>query len=106
MWSTFSIPWQASLEQAWQADVDGALPFGAALVRPGGEIVSIGRNRTQGAAYAATPVLTGHRLAHAELEALMHADLSAPEARTDELYTTQEPCPMCLGAVGRIVTSS
>lgn len=99
MWSTLSVPWQASLEQAWQAYVEGALPIGAALARPDGQIVSVGRNRTRGGAYTTVPRLTGHRLAHAELDALMQADLSSPEAHTYELYTTQEPCPMCLGAL-------
>ena len=82
-------PMRAALAEAEAAGDAGELPIGAVVVIEG-EIVSRGR-----AAHRA------HRsqLAHAELEAL-RAGGEAVWERHDEavLFTTVEPCPMCLGA--------
>lgn len=82
-------PMRAALAEAEAAGNAGELPIGAVVVIDG-EIVSRGR--------------AGHRgrrsqLVHAELEALL-AGGDALWERHDEaiLFTTVEPCPMCLGA--------
>jgi tRNA(adenine34) deaminase len=78
----------------------GNLPIGA-VVTLDGEIVAAGKNTIW------VPMLAPNR--HAEIEALeaLHPDLRG-RAGEMTLYTTLEPCMMCLGAilvyhVGRVV---
>ena len=79
-----------ALAQAEAAGRAGELPIGAVLV-VGDEVVSRGRTRQNE---------RSSQLAHAELEALQGGG-DALWTRHDEgvLFTTVEPCPMCLGAV-------
>lgn len=78
-----------ALAEAEAAGEAGELPIGAVLL-VGGELVSRGRSHQKE---------RGSQLAHAELEALL-AGGHPLWARHDEavLFTTVEPCPMCLGA--------
>lgn len=79
-----------ALAEAEAAGEAGQLPIGAVLVLDG-EIVSRGRNRH---------LERRTQLAHAELEALLEGGEAAWSRHDDcVLYTTVEPCPMCLGAV-------
>jgi len=66
-------------------------PFGAVIVR-GGEIIAEGANSV---------TTTNDPTAHAEVLAIRAAcaRLGAFELRGCELYTSSEPCPMCLGAI-------
>lgn len=104
-WEHLDHPWRAAFELAWEAFADGTVPVGAVVVDEKGAIVAQGRNRIF--ANSAPPKqIAGTRLAHAELNAL--AQLS-PDRRwnTCTLYTTLEPCVLCVGAasvatVGRI----
>ncbi len=41
----------------------------------------------------------GHRLAHAEMNALNALDYGRLDPRNCTLYTTTEPCPLCTGAI-------
>jgi len=79
-----------ALAEADAAGKAGEMPIGSVVVR-GGETVSRGRSRQQE---------TGSQLAHAEFEALRA--LTGPEwadATPDAVvFTTVEPCPLCLGA--------
>jgi tRNA(adenine34) deaminase len=79
-----------ALAEAEAAGEDGQLPIGA-VVALDGEVVSRGRNRY---------LERRSQLAHAELEALLQGG-DAVWSRHHEcvLYTTVEPCPMCLGAL-------
>ena len=79
-----------ALAEAEAAGEAGQLPIGAVLVLDG-EIVSRGRNRY---------LERRSQLAHAELEALVEGG-EAIFSRHDDcvLYTSVEPCPMCLGAL-------
>jgi len=79
-----------ALREAEAAGQAGELPIGAVLV-VGGEIVSRGRNRNQAAR---------SQLRHAEMQALLDGGPALWERfREAILFTTVEPCPMCLGAV-------
>jgi tRNA(adenine34) deaminase len=92
-----SRPWQICLEEAWAAYCAGSLPIGACVVDAEGNILSRGRNRileTQ----AETPYVCENTLAHAELNALLALKVDRPIRHTASLYTTTEPCPLCLGA--------
>jgi tRNA(Arg) A34 adenosine deaminase TadA len=66
-------------------------PFGAVIVKDG-TIIAKGHNR----------VLTSHDpTAHAEVNAIREACRQLGSFQLDgcELYTSCEPCPMCLGAI-------
>jgi tRNA(adenine34) deaminase len=89
--------WRACLEEAWEAYRAGSLPIGAAIVDGAGTIVSRGRNRifeTNGPA----GLLFGNPLAHAETNALLAFHRLARDGAGCVLYTTTEPCPLCVGA--------
>jgi tRNA(adenine34) deaminase len=98
IWQRLSLPWQAAVEEAWAAYRTGSLPHGAVITDAEGRIVSRGRNRINEKDIEGTE-LHGHRLAHAELNALIQTDWSTVNPRTCILYSTIEPCPMCIGAV-------
>lgn len=81
------------LEEAELARRDGAMPVGAAIVAPDGSILSRGRNRT---------LSHGDQTAHAEVDAIRLAGkaimTNAPQGGW-VLYSSAEPCLMCLGAI-------
>jgi tRNA(Arg) A34 adenosine deaminase TadA len=66
-------------------------PFGAMVVR-GSEIIAEGVNRV---------TQTNDPTAHAEVTAIREAckKLQSFELKGCEIYTSCEPCPMCLGAI-------
>jgi tRNA(adenine34) deaminase len=99
MWHTLSLPWQACIEQAWEAYCAGSVPIGACITGGDGRILARGRNRINERPGAAPPYLSGNRLSHAEVNALLALDESAIDAHTCVLYTTMEPCPLCVGAL-------
>ncbi len=78
-----------ALAEAEAAGLAGELPIGAIVVIAG-EVISRGRSRQRE---------RRTQLAHAELEALLGGG-EPLLARHDEavLFTTVEPCPLCLGA--------
>jgi tRNA(adenine34) deaminase len=78
-----------ALAEAEAAGRDGEYPIGAVVVIDG-EVVSRGRSRQRE---------LESQLAHAELEALQRGGRSLWERHDDAvLFTTVEPCPLCLGA--------
>jgi tRNA(adenine34) deaminase len=80
----------AALEEARLAGAAGDVPVGAVIV-VGGEIIARGHNRRQA---SADPT------AHAEVEALRMASRQIGNWRiAGTMYVTQEPCPMCAGAL-------
>lgn len=66
-------------------------PFGAIVVKDG-EIVGTGRNEV---------TATNDPTAHAEVQAIREAcrNLGTFQLTECDLYTSCEPCPMCLGAI-------
>jgi tRNA(Arg) A34 adenosine deaminase TadA len=74
-WNELGGAWRRTFELAWEAHGRGTIPVGAVIAAPDGEVVAEGRNRIfEGRAPAGE--LAGTRLAHAEVNALAHLDLS------------------------------
>lgn len=79
-----------ALEEARLAGRAGDVPVGSVVVIDG-RIVGRGRNRRRS---------SGDPTAHAEIEALREAAKATGNWRVEgTLYVTQEPCPMCAGAL-------
>lgn len=100
MWETLSIPWQAALEMAWEAYCSGTIPIGAVIADADGNVVSRGRNRIMDKT-APDDQVCSNEMAHAELNALLSLKLNRDEckAKGAALYSSMEPCPLCMGAL-------
>jgi tRNA(adenine34) deaminase len=83
---------EMALEQARLAGQEGSTPVGSVIVDPDGAVVSIDRNRM-------TPL--GDPTAHAEIMAIRSGGtrLMPAAGGTYVLYTSGEPCLMCVGLV-------
>jgi tRNA(adenine34) deaminase len=80
-----------ALEEARAAAAAGDVPVGAVIVADDGRLLARGRNRRE---------LDVDPTAHAEVVALRDAAHSLGHWRVEAtLYVTQEPCPMCAGAI-------
>ncbi|MED4585394.1 nucleoside deaminase [Brevibacillus choshinensis] len=87
---------QSWMEKAVQLALENVLqshggPFGAIVVKDG-QIVGTGCNEV---------TATNDPTAHAEVQAIREAcrNLNTFQLTDCELYTSCEPCPMCLGAI-------
>jgi len=97
MWSDLLKPWQVCFELAWEAYCEDCIPIGAVVTDKNGKIVSRGRNRVYPRWMWEQRPSQGAEIAHAELEALLHLDYNGLDQHSCSLYTTTEPCPMCMG---------
>lgn len=97
-WSDLSPIWQGCLKEAWQAFLHGTVPIGAVIIDENDEIIARGRNHIYD---DDTPPgqVSRNQLAHAELNALLHFDRSKHNFRACSIYTSMEPCPLCMGAI-------
>ena len=94
MWGHLEKTWQLTLELAWESFKNGSLPIAAIIVDVEGNVVSAGRNQILEERFK------NRKMAHAEMDALMNLDYDAhPEIRKYTMYTTLEPCPMCMGSI-------
>jgi tRNA(adenine34) deaminase len=97
VWDHLSEPWRASVELAWESYCSGSLPIGAVVADTHGNVLSRGRNRIHERS-GENGALFGHKLAHAEINALVTLDYERRDPAACILYTTTEPCPLCVGA--------
>ena len=84
---------RVALDEARLALEEGGYPIAALVVDPNGRIVATGRNRV---------LAVNDPTAHTEVEVIRNAGPYLLEHATQErltLYTTWEPCLMCLGAI-------
>ena len=80
-----------ALDEARAAAAAGDVPVGAVVVGNDGAVLGRGRNRRE---------LDRDPTAHAEIVALREASQTLGQWRVEAtLYVTQEPCPMCAGAI-------
>lgn len=83
---------QVAINEAYQGiEAGDGGPFGSVIVKDG-EIVGQGHNRV---------LAENDPTCHGEMEAIRDAckNLGTHDLTGCELYTTAEPCPMCLGAI-------
>jgi tRNA(Arg) A34 adenosine deaminase TadA len=73
------------------------VPIGAVVTDANGRILSRGRNRIN-ERDVESEYLHGQTLAHAEINALIALGVHGDKRHELALYTTVEPCPLCLGA--------
>jgi tRNA(adenine34) deaminase len=99
MWNSLIETWQACLVLAWESYCEGSIPIASVVVNSEGNIISRGRNRKSTPFEANENQIGGGPLAHAEINALLALDWSNTDPYAIELYTTVEPCPLCIGAI-------
>lgn len=97
-WSDLQQPWQVCFDEAWAAFCSGSLPIGAAIVNSTGTILARGRNHIFDDD-AAPGQVSLNQLAHAELNTLVQINRRSHNLHTCSIYTTIEPCPLCMGAI-------
>jgi len=97
MWDSLSPPWQATMELVWEAYRDDCIPIAAVITDADGFVLARGRNRIRSKRTSPQGFRSGNRLAHAEVEALNNLDYDSVDRHACILYTSTEPCPMCLG---------
>ena len=91
MWKDVPVPWKAAFEEAWEAFRAGSVPIGAAICDESGIILIHDRNRSN------ETTTVNRRISHAEANLLKRLDTSVGDLYSLTLYTTMEPCPMCMG---------
>jgi tRNA(adenine34) deaminase len=97
MYETLSKPWQVCVDLAWEAYCAGSLPIAAVITDELGNIVATGRNRIF-EANKVEPYISNNSLAHAEVNAILALGKTI-KPKQCTLYTTTEPCPLCMGAL-------
>src|SRR4051812_447415 len=87
-------PWSEVFDLMWDAYSRGTIPVGAVITDASGDVVIRGQNRIYD---VAARELSGSRLAHAEVNALVQ--LGTERTYEDlSLFTALEPCHLCLSA--------
>ena len=93
MWSDLSVQWKTVFDEAWRAFCFGSTPIGAALFDKSGRLILSDRNRSREAD------TVNREISHAEANALRRLDTDSSNSREAILYTSMEPCPMCMGMI-------
>lgn len=98
LWQTLSKPWQAAFEEAWTAYCAGSLPIGAVIAHAEtGEVLVRARNRRWEREGYPFIGIHNQEVMHAEVQAILAMNDEEIPRRAGVLYTTMEPCPMCMG---------
>lgn len=98
MWKSLSSVWQVCMKEAWDAYLAGSIPVGSVIIDSKQEIIAQARNHVYEISKNEKYIFGGP-LAHAELNALIVTDARVHNLRSCTLYTTLEPCPLCVGAL-------
>lgn len=91
MWNDLSYQWKTAFEEGWIAFKNGSTPIGAALFDKDGTLILKNRNR------ANEKGTINKRISHAEANILRELDITSYDLNELTLYSTMEPCPMCMG---------
>ena len=93
-WRDIEAPWRLTLELAWESFKNNSLPIAAIIIDTNGNVVTTGRNQMF------EQTMKNKKMAHAEMNALMNLPYDEhPDIRKYTMYTTTEPCPMCMGSI-------
>lgn len=101
MWKDLSIQWQTVFNEAWKAMQGKNVPAGAAIFNSKGELLAKDHNRC-GEHSTLNPYTS-----HACVNAINRLDIYSMADKEDLiLYTSMEPCHMCLGTafISRVKT--
>lgn len=94
MWNDLSAPWKSAFLQSWEAFKNGSIPIGAVIVDKNEKVISVGRNQTM------EHEVSNRKTSHAETMCIRNLEVSKyPNVTEYTLYTTLEPCPMCMGTL-------
>lgn len=94
MFKDLSPIWQETFAEAWTAFCEGTIPIGAIITDKDGNVLSRGRNSIYNSQ------VLNPKMQHAEMNCLANLDTHKyPDVREYFLYTTMEPCPMCMGTL-------
>lgn len=93
MWNDLSPIWKIAFKEAWDAFSSGSPPIGAVLCDSEGNVLLSDHNRNN------EPLTLNKRTAHAEANILHRLDTSKFDPKSLTLYSTMEPCPMCMGTI-------
>ena len=93
MWNDIPPVWQTAFSEMWKSFCAGSPPIGAALCDADGKVILYDHNRNN------EPQTSNKRISHAEVNILSRLDTSVFNSRTLTLYSTMEPCPMCMGTI-------
>ena len=93
MWNDNPKQWKIVFEEAWKAFCCGSIPIGAALFDNNGDLIISDRNRSCEAG------TVNREISHAEANVLRRLDTDRYNSRETVLYTSMEPCPMCMGMI-------
>ncbi len=94
MWKDLSREWKETYELAWLAFRNGSIPIGSIITDTSGNTIIAGRNETCENHYP------NRKTAHAEMYCMRNIDIEKyPSLKEYHLYTTMEPCPMCMGTI-------
>lgn len=99
-WSAVPALWQAAFELAWQSHLAGSNPIGALVADSEGRIIATGKSAVR--AEMDDVAVFHNEIAHAEVNALLQLDNrihGKAVAKDYTLYSTMEPCPLCLSAL-------
>ena len=99
MWTSLSTPWRVSFMGGWTAYCSGSIPIGAAIADELDEVRAVGRSRMFETCSEIARQIYGSPLSHAEVNAILNLDFNRINPHECILYTTVEPCPLCVGAV-------
>lgn len=92
--------WHVALSEAWEAYLHGSYPIGACVVDADGNVIARGRNRIGEPRGVVNGAISGHDLAHAEINALLDIkEKIRPDCYSWTLLSTLQPCPQCAAAV-------
>ena len=93
MWKDLPEQWKAVFEEAWRSLQKGNVPSGSVIYDKHGNIIASNHNLFRES--AANPYT-----AHSCINAINQLDRKSVESSEEMvLYTSMEPCLMCLGAV-------
>jgi len=95
---TLSPPWATCFRLAMEAVSVGSWAISSVILNASGDVVSTGRNQLFDDRPSSSPY-RNTLVSHAELNAIAALPPQYHADKRITLYTTVEPCPMCIGAI-------